>query len=355
MILKAHRATQNDLSGRFKGPNPNGTRQQSTPFQVQSDDYDSRIAAAVAAWSTGGIGEDEQLTPMVASAIKADDPDGVLAEWESAVDAESLEKHFSDGNDKESLLMVVQQMEAKMAAMSEAMNAQSEEVASLRSRPAPPTRANAFDTPAVSAPRYTTIPSASIPPFDPMRQLANTPAVMAVDRDVALARASDEKVKKATGMPSAAPVGKITGAAYAGKAISAFESEKMVLSARADSPTNAFKILCLQAWRLLSSGTSGLSVSVLACLLTYRMRGPLQVFVKQRWSTFSSTTILLVQWAAATTLLSARMAFSDMATRFFQTGFTYFGGQVATLTALPVTRSLDIREQIDTPPADLDY
>jgi hypothetical protein len=37
IILKAHRATQNDLSGRFNGPNPSGTRQQSTPFQAQSD------------------------------------------------------------------------------------------------------------------------------------------------------------------------------------------------------------------------------------------------------------------------------------------------------------------------------
>ena len=113
-------------------------------------------------------------------------------------------------------------------------------------------------------------------------------------------------------------------------------------------------ILCLQAWRLLSPGLSGRSISVLACLLAYRMRGRLRVFLGRRWSTFSSAAILLVQWAAATTLLSARTAFSDMATRFFQSGFTYLCGQVATLTAFPSTRSPDIQEQIDTPPIDQD-
>ena len=45
-IVKAHKATQNDVSGRFQGP-PRGTRQQSTPFQTSAEDYDARIAAAV--------------------------------------------------------------------------------------------------------------------------------------------------------------------------------------------------------------------------------------------------------------------------------------------------------------------
>ena len=168
----------------FQGPSSgirqqsSGTRQQSTPFQTPADEYDARIAAAIAAWSAGSMGTDELLTPMVASAIKADDPDGVLAEWESSVDADNMEKHSSDDSDKASLLTIKQQIEARLAAMTEVMAAQSEESASLRSRPAPPTRANAFDTPAVNAPRYTTIPSASTPPFDPMRQLANRGALL---------------------------------------------------------------------------------------------------------------------------------------------------------------------------------
>jgi hypothetical protein len=42
-----------------------------------------------------------------------------------------------------------------------------------------------------------------------------------------------------------------------------------------------------------------------------------------------------LQWAVATTLLSARLAYTDMAICFFQAGLTYFGGQVATLAAPP--------------------
>ena len=339
--VRAHKAKLGDKSGRFQGP-LNGTRQQSNPFQSSPEDYEARIAAAVAAWSNGAAGTDEMLTPMMAGAIRDDDPDGVIAEWESSVDAESMERHFSDDSGNDSALAFAQQMEVKVKAMAEAMEAQAEELASLRFRAAPPTRADAFDTPAaVTEPRYTTIPSATIPPFDPMRQLADTPARVIPDRSDELARDSDAKVRKASA---------ITGVTYVGKALAAFENEKLVLAARAESPVNAFKVICAQVWKFLSSGTGGRSLSALACLLAYRMRGPLRSLIKRKWSTFSSTAVLLVQWAAATTLLSARLAFSDTATRFFQAGFEYFGGHVATLTSAPAITLPDGSSLADASP-----
>jgi hypothetical protein len=146
-----------------------------------------------------------------------------------------MERQFSE---EVSSTDALKQMEARLAAMSDAMTAQADVIASLRARPAPPTRTDVFDTPAVSAPRYTTIPSSTTPPFDPMRQLASTPAVEVLDSGDVLARASDEKVKKASAL---------TEVAYAGKAITAFENEKSVILARAESPVNAMKILCAQA------------------------------------------------------------------------------------------------------------
>ena len=226
------------------------------------------------------------LTPIVASAIKDNNPGEVLAEWVSSGDEANMEQQFSEKVDSTSALDALKQMEARLSAMSDAMSAQAEEVASLCARPAPPTRTDVFDTPAVSAPRYTTIPSSTIPPFDPMRQLASTPAVAVPDRGEVLARASDEKVKKAAAL---------TGVAYVGKAITAFENKKLIILACAESTRQcAEDTLCTGVEAYIASGAGGHSLPVLACLLAYRMREPIRGGLVRRWSTFSSTAILLI-------------------------------------------------------------
>lgn len=88
----------------------------------------------------------------------------------------------------------------KLADCKEAMAAQSEVLALLRTRQVPLTRVDACMTPAVHAPRYTTLPSASIPPFDPMRQLANTPPAITPSRNEESARITDSKVRKAAAL-----------------------------------------------------------------------------------------------------------------------------------------------------------
>ena len=85
-------------------------------------------------------------------------------------------------------------------------------------------------------------------------------------------------------------------------------------------------------YRFLVSRKAGRSLLALALILAFKSRALIRQRITTEGRKLSVSTVVLIHWALATSALSARAVFSDMATRFFQTGLTYFGGRVAALT-----------------------
>jgi hypothetical protein len=292
-LRQAHKVPPNpgrsDPANRFNG----GRKQVSVPLAELADEMDE-LEAEMARHERGLIGTGDVSAP--------------LAEAEPAADGTT--------DDAETAADMLADMQSKLEEQMEKVRALEAAEEQRFARLPPDTRPNMFQTPASMASLAARSPEGSnTSPYNLMRQMQS---------------AGDQPVVPVVPIePKPLSKSKLSGTALAGKAIAQYEEEKRDITMLAESPGHAFMVLVKSFSKFVVSGKAGHTMLAVLTYVLYRNRAGIKRAAMSKYVELLAALAVLAQWAFANTVLSAQAAFSIKATQFFQSGLTYFGGQMS--------------------------